>query len=132
MFAQMISDLKNGSLPDTTLLRKRFDAALVKKIGVIRTPYPFWPTDTKINPSAKHLLWAAVLLDDQENFRMVEAIISSELEEKQKAKGQTYSNHDLASKTAQLLHTYIHDLIELAPTEIFREELKNKTTKIVT
>ncbi|MEJ2333544.1 MAG: hypothetical protein P8Y08_12315 [Desulfobulbaceae bacterium] len=31
MFEQMVSALKNGTFPDTNLLRKRFAAALVKK-----------------------------------------------------------------------------------------------------
>ena len=66
MFEQMVSDLKNEKLPESTLLRKRFEAALVKKLGVIKTPYSFWPVDKKINPSTKELLWAAVLLHDKE------------------------------------------------------------------
>ena len=59
MFSEMISMLKQGKEIDLDLLRKRFDRALVKKIGVLRTPYPFWTSDPKINPLAKELLWRA-------------------------------------------------------------------------
>jgi hypothetical protein len=130
MFAQMVSALKNATLPEMSLLRKRFDAALVKKMGVIRTPYSFWPADTKINPSAKQLLWAAILLHDKENFSVAAAIISAELEEKQKAKGQPDSIPALAAKVHLLLQTYIHEFIELAPDETFKTNLRHWAEEI--
>jgi len=131
LFEQMVSALTGGDLPDTNLLRKRFAAALVKKIGVIRTPYSFWPADTKINPPAKQLLWAAILLHDMENFRVVEAIISTELEEKNRAKGQSESIHALNVNVQQLLQNYIHEFIELAPNESFKETLRNIAKELV-
>ena len=131
MFEQMVSALTGGDLPDTNLLRKRFAAALVKKIGVIRTPYSFWPADTKINPPAKQLLWAAILLHDMENFRVVEAIISTELEEKNRAKGQSESIHALNVNVQKLLQNYIHEFIELAPNESFKETLRNIAKELV-
>jgi len=126
MFDQMVSDLKNGIFPEKSLLRKRFDAALVKKMGIIRTPYSFWPIDRKINPPAKELLWAAILLDDIENFRVVEAVIASELEEKQKAKGLSESFHSLSGKVNQLIQEYISEFVDLAPTVILRDKLERK------
>jgi hypothetical protein len=131
LFEQMVSALTGGDLPDTNLLRKRFAAALVKKIGVIRTPYSFWPADTKINPPAKQLLWAAILLHDMENFRVVEAIISTELEEKNRAKGQSESIHALNVNVQKLLQNYIHEFIELAPNESFKETLRNIAKELV-
>jgi hypothetical protein len=131
MFDQMVSDLKKGIFPENRLLRKRFDAALVKKMGVIRTPYSFWPADRKINPSAKELLWAAIILDDMDNFRVVEAVIVSELEEKQKAKGLPENFYSLAAKVKQLLQEYINEFVELAPTETLREELERKSKQFL-
>ena len=132
MFEQMVSDLKNGTLPENKLLRRRFDAALVKKMGVIKTPYSFWPADPKINPPAKQLLWAAILLHDEENFRVVEAIISSEVEEKLRAKGQKDSLPVLAAKIQQILQSYIHEFVELGPSESFRENLKRTAAELFT
>ena len=126
MFEQMVSALKNGTLPDANLLRKRFAAALVKKMGVIRTPYSFWQADTKINPPAKQLLWAAILLNDKENFSVVEAIISTELEEKQRAKGQPDSTQSHTAKVQQILQAYLLEFIELAPSQTFKENLRHK------
>jgi hypothetical protein len=130
MFAQMVSTLKAGALPEMNLLRKRFDAALVKKMGVIRTPCSFWTADTKINPPAKQLLWAAILLRDAENFSVVEAIISTELEEKQRAKGQPHSIQALSVKVQQLLQEYIREFVELAPDETFRENLRRRAEEL--
>lgn len=130
MFEQMVSDLKNEKLPESTLLRKRFEAALVKKLGVIRTPYSFWPADRKINPSTKELLWAAVLLHDKENYRMIEAVILSELEEKMRAKGLQNSTHDLTDKVEQTMQDYIAELLGLAPSEVFKKKLQQKVQAI--
>lgn len=130
MFEQMVSDLKNEKLPESTLLRKRFEAALIKKLGVIRTPYSFWPADRKINPSTKELLWAAVLLHDKENYRMIEAVILSELEEKMRAKGLQNSTHDLTDKVEQTMQDYIAELLGLAPSEVFKKKLQQKVQAI--
>jgi len=130
MFERMVSDLKNKKLPESTLLRKRFEAALIKKLGVIRTPYSFWPADRKINPSTKELLWAAVLLHDKENYRMIEAVILSELEEKMRAKGLQNSTHDLTDKVEQTMQDYIAELLGLVPSEVFKKKLQQKVQAI--
>ena len=131
MFEQMVSDLRNEKLPECTLLRKRFEAALIKKLGVIRTPYSFWPADIKINPSSKQLLWAAILLDDVENFRIVEAIITSELEEQLRAKGEHDSPHILSSKVQQLISDYGREFVELAPSKAFKKNLISKLEELI-
>jgi len=126
MFDQMISDLKKGVIPDNYPLRNRFETAMVKKMGVIRTPYSFWPADRKINPSTKELLWAAILLHDNENYRIIEAILSSELEEKQRARGLQTSSNDLNHKAEQVMQDYVTDFLRLAPSEAFTKVLQQK------
>jgi hypothetical protein len=126
MFDQMISDLKKGIIPDNYPLRNRFETAMVKKMGVIRTPYSFWPADRKINPSTKELLWATILLHDNEHYRIIEAIISSELEEKQRAKGLQTSSNDLNHKAEQVMQDYITEFLRLAPSEAFTKVLQQK------
>ncbi len=126
MFDQMVSDLKNGIIPESGLLRRRFEVALIKKIGVIQTPYSFWPADKKINPSAKELLWAAILLHDKENYKIIEAIISSELEEKQRTKRLQNCTSDNAGKLKLTMQNYIAELIALAPSEPFKKTLQQK------
>lgn len=130
MFSEMVTDLKQGRLPEKKSLQKRFAIALVKKLGVIRTPYLFWPADTKINPSTKHLFWAAILLHDKENLAVVETIVLTELEEKLRARGQTGNSEFIRKEAGQILHTFIQEFIELAPDEISKENLKNHVEEL--
>jgi len=131
MFEQMVIKLQNGSIPKKDDLSSRFEFALVKKLGVIRTPYQFWPNDPKINPLTKHLLWATILLNDVENYRIVEAIISSELDKKQKAAGLPYSLKDLRAKVKQIRMTYIREFVEVGPDETFNNELQKMARELV-
>ena len=130
MFGQMVDDLKMGRLPEIYPLRKRFELALIKKMGVIKTPYSFWPGDTKINPPTKQLLWASILLHDKENFGMVAAIISAEVEEKQRAKGKSAGIGEINSIVNELLESYIQEFIGLAPDDAFRETLMLKAAEL--
>ena len=122
MFAEMVAELKNGVLPEGGLLRKRFDRALVKKLAVIKTPPSFWTADKKINPGAKELLWAAILLEDRDNRMLVEGIIATEIEEKRKASGQAMAPVPAPALTV----LFIDELLQLAPSEEFRRVLKQK------
>ena len=131
MFDEMVSLLKQGEMVQSGLLRKRFDRALIKKLGVIKTPYSFWSSDKKINPSSKELLWAAILLNDTENYKIVEAVISSELAEKLRAKGMQKNIEALSNQASGLMRDYIAEFLELAPSGTFKKKLL-QYVKIVT
>ena len=122
MFDEMVALLKQGKMVQLDLLRKRFDRALVKKLGVINTPYSFWSSDKKINPAAKELLWATVLLEDRDNFMLVEGIIVTELDEKNKASG--HYNESISGK--QVTGEFVRELLQLAPSAQFRDFLEHK------
>ena len=123
----MVSALKMGVVPEVNLLRKRFDRAMIKKLGVIKTPYSFWTADKKINPAAKELLWAAVLLEDRENFVLIAGIIATEMDEKSKASGQSTTPLTGPETT----ETYISELLQLAPSEQFRQLLRHKIARTI-
>jgi hypothetical protein len=125
MFAEMIVQLQSGVLPDSNLLRQRFDRALVKKLGVIKTPPSFWTADKKINPASKELLWAAILLEDRENYQLVEGIIATEIVEKSRASGRSR----LPVSAEKTIKSYISELNQLAPTERFSQTLLQKIKK---
>ncbi|MGW8287061.1 MAG: hypothetical protein ACWGOD_02385, partial [Desulfobulbales bacterium] len=61
---------------------------------------------------------------DSENFKIVEAIITSELEEKQKVKGHTETLPSLTVKVDQLLQQYLNEFIELASDRTFKNKLQ--------
>ena len=122
MFEQMVSELKKGILPEISLLRKRFNLALVKKLGVIKTPCSFWTSDKKINPATKELLWAAILLEDRDNYMLVEGILATEIEEKRKASGLSHA----PVSGPVMTESFINELIHLGPSEQFRQLLQQK------
>lgn len=78
MFSEMVAQLNKGQLPVEKELRARLEAAVVKKMGVLKTPYLCWSSDTKINPLTKHMLWAAILLGDREKVGLITGIIAAE------------------------------------------------------
>ena len=130
MFEEMVSLLKQGKSPQTNLLRKRFERALVKKIGVINTPYSLWTSDPKINPRTKELLWAAILLEDKKNFRLLIDIAAVEAKEKKRASGKS-DEFTLTDENSRLIgDEFIKALLKLAPTEEFRIQLQQKVDKI--
>ena len=119
MFSELISQLKKGTLPDPTSLKKRFDAALIKKIGVLRQPYMLWSADQKINPSAKHLLWAAILLENHENFKLIEGIIATEELERQKKTAQPVET---------IIQSHLDELQSLSLSVDLTDTLQKKLT----
>lgn len=126
MFEEMVSLLKQGRIIDLDLLRKRFDRALVKKIGVINTPYSFWTSDPKINPRTKELIWAAILLEDNINFRLLLDIAATEANEKKRASGHSAGIAGSEKIDSLIGAETVKELAELAPTEEFRQILQQK------
>jgi len=131
VFDEMVAQLKKGEMVPKDPLRKRFDRAMVKKLGVLKTPYSFWPSDKKINPSAKELLWAAILLADKGDFRLTEGIIATEVAEKQKASGQYIVQSDIAQSSKRITSACIDEFLALAPSEDFRKILENKINNLL-
>ena len=122
MFDEMVSLLKKGEMVQLDLLRKRFDLALIKKIGVIKTPYSFWSADKKINPASKELLWAVILLEDKKDYMLVEGIITTELDERQKVSGQSNNNPSVQ----KVIDIFIREFFQLSPSVKFRKFLEQK------
>lgn len=75
MFTKMIQLLESGVLPASAELKIRLQPALAKKSGVLQQPRPCWSNDPKINPDTGHMLWAAILLADQELIGMTVAML---------------------------------------------------------
>ncbi len=82
MFTEIFSQLEQGKLPDLSLLRRRFDLAMTKKLGVVKLPPAFWMQDSKINPRSDHLLQAALLLGDRERCDLALSVLAVEIAEK--------------------------------------------------
>lgn len=84
MFSMMLEDLARGVQPEVGILKQRFDAAMTKKLAVVKLPPAFWTSDPKINPRADHLFWASLLIGDRERVDLAISVIAAELEESSK------------------------------------------------
>lgn len=88
MFTKMINALRQGELPQEPELAKRLSLAVVKKLGILQAPYLCRSSDQKINPSAVHLLWSAILVGDEEKvFLTADLAWTEELERRPQQQG---------------------------------------------
>jgi len=127
MFDEMISSLKKAKLPKNDVLRNRFNAAVIKKMAVLKMPHTFWQSDNKINPAIEHLFWAAIMLEDQDNFNLVEGLAFAECQEKVRLKD---NSEDLPSME-EISAGPLKKLLDLAPEKSFRKILLEKIRKTI-
>ncbi len=114
MFSEMIAGLRCGILPEPGPLRGRCHAAITKKLAFVRLPPVYWETDPKRNPDTRHLLWAILLLRDEDMLDILKGIILMEQAERQ--------GLSLEAFMAQSLST----LFDLAPEPHFRRLLEER------
>jgi hypothetical protein len=126
MFSDMIHALRQNRLPEVAPLKARLRAAIVKKTAILRQPYLFWPQDTKINPPARHLLWAAVLLQDKENFELAGDILAMEMLESTEARHLP----DPATLRPQLVSEQLDELISIVSDHNLKTLLLEKIATI--
>jgi len=123
MFTDVIADLNRSKMPEPVNLKKRFDFALTKKMGVVRLPPAFWMQDSKINPRSDHLLWASLLLLDRGRIELAIAILEEELDEIACTKGCPSAN-----SMEQMVEDAINKLLQQMPDREqrakFREDLR--------
>ncbi len=130
MFSEMIRDLKNGKLPKIVPLKKRLQFAVIKKLGVIQQPYLFWPPDPKQNPPATHILWAALILEDNENVRLAADIIKHEHHERMAAKSGGQSKGQGILKRETIIQSAVQELTDLLPPDSLQANIEDKIRKV--
>lgn len=130
MFSEMIKDLKNGTLPEITPLQKRLQFAITKKLGVIKQPYLFWPPDPKQNPPATHILWAALILEDNDNVNLAADILMQEHNERMAAKAGGQSKGQSLLKRQAIIQTTLEELKDLLPPDSLQPIIQKKIRKI--
>ena len=122
----MIDQIKEGELPSAEGLSTLLKVALVKKQGVLQQPPASWNSDPKINTDADHLLWAAILLGQEEEILAAAGRFISELTGRP-GKIEPGGEYDR-------LYEKLGELEKLAPQPEFGELLKkmiNRTRKII-
>ena len=123
MFSRMIACLQKGEFPSAEELGPRFQAAVIKKMGVLKQPFLCRTQDKKINPSRKEMLWAAFVLKDRESVETVVSLITSEEYDSWKSRKGQAETSDLSRQVEQQVSRYVEEFYTLAPDEDFKEKL---------
>ena len=92
MFTEILEGVATGRKPDDSLMRRWFDLALIKKLGVVKTPPSFWVADPKINPPGDQLFWIALLLADEGRLEAAVSILAIEFVE-QRHEQETFQDY---------------------------------------
>ncbi len=108
MFAEMLSGIRLGQLPDPTLLRGRCHAAITKKLAFVCLPPVYWETDPKRNPDTAHLFIAVLLLNEPDMLEILKGIILMEQAERGGISLDEFMRQSLT------------DLLEMAPDPQFK------------
>ncbi len=126
MFAHMAYLLQSGETPPPETIRPRLNAALVKKLAVIRQPYSFWSSDPKSNPRTRHMLWATVLLEDKVNYGVVCGILALEEQERARVRqGETS-----VPSVDRLAASAISDLLEIIADKPNEQDIRRRIVGI--
>jgi len=127
MFSEFFHDLGSGKMINFNLLKCRFDVAMTKKMGVVTLPPAFWMQDPKINPRTDHLLWAALLLGDQDRVALAFSALAVEHDEQQKRRAV-----DERESMAEVLDRSLQQLFDLLPEEnaLQREKMQKLVNNI--
>ncbi len=112
VFSELFDEVARGNTVAPDQLRRIFDIAITKKLGVVKLPPSFWMQDPKINPRVDHLLWAALLLDDGERVALAFSALAVEHEEQQKKKSP-----EEREPIGRVLDQYLQQLLTLLPQE---------------
>ncbi len=112
MFTELFDEISRRKAYDPGRLKRLFDIAMTKKLGVVKLPPSFWMQDPKINPRADHLLWAALLLDDAERVALAFSALAVEYEEQQQKKPP-----EEREPIGLVLDRYLQQLLALLPEE---------------
>jgi len=123
MFTEMLDTLRDSRMPDQELLRKRFDFAVTKKMGIISLPSAFWMGDQKINPRTDHLFWAALLLRDRQRIDLAFTVLSVELAEKSRLQGNECLGM-AARKARDLVRQLLDEIADPEAGQQLEQELK--------
>lgn len=126
MFTEMIASLQHGEMPEQAALQGRLRAAMVKKLAMLRLEYQFRHNDSKINPDTGQMVWAAVLLGDQQSLDLLADILLTEWLDQAQFSPTSLpapTNHDL-------LHKHIQDLRHLTDRTPLSEQIHTSIEKI--
>ncbi|PLX47938.1 MAG: hypothetical protein C0613_12325 [Desulfobulbaceae bacterium] len=126
MFTAMLHDLHQGREPDPARLKQRLQIGLVKKKAVMRLQRQFHHNDSKINPDSEHLLWAALLLEDNEALETVAEILITEAHEQHEARRGALDRAAAPPSVEEILGQAVRCLLAATAGTPLQETIKKK------
>lgn len=112
MFSEMIAGLRCGILPEPGPLRGRCHAAITKKLAFVRLPPVYWEADPKRNPDTRHLLWAILLLGDENMLDILKGIIIMEQAEREGLSLDEFMEQSLKALSDLAPYPFVRRLLE--------------------
>lgn len=125
----MIEDLKKGLTPDQGPLRQRLQAAMVKKLAMMRLQREFQHNDSKINPNSEHMLWAAILLEDDEAIETLITILITEAHDQYEAQRGAMDARRTPPESPEVVHSSLQRLLTISSGTKINNLLKYKIKK---
>lgn len=122
----MIAALHNKEMPEPATLLKRYDFAMIKKLGIIKLPPAFWMRDPKINPRSDHLFWAALLLKDRKRIDMALSIMAVE-----QAETTSMDGDECRQKVVGMAAELIEELLEQFADTTLRRQFARELPRLV-
>lgn len=129
MFSTMIENLQKGIEPEPAPLRLRLQAAMVKKLAMMRLQHEFQHNDSKINPIAEHMLWAATLLEDDEALETLVTILITEAHDRFEAQRGAMNAPQTPPELAEVLGASLDRLLAISRDTKLNQTLKLKIKK---
>ena len=129
MFSEMIKDLQSGSEPALPPIRQRLQAAMVKKLAMMRLNKEFQHNDSKINPETEHMLWAAILLEDHDAVETLASILLTEAYDRYEAQRGAMDAPTSPPDPNDVLSSCAHKLVTISSQNKLQKLVKEKIQK---
>jgi hypothetical protein len=124
MFTEMITALKENTIPKESSIKGRLNIALIKKEAILNLPKNFHVADPKINPRPDHMIWAAVLLKDKDLFDITTSIFLTEIDIQQTTAGTDQKDQAIR------LEKILRELLSLPSENQIKNIINNSITAI--
>ncbi len=102
---------------------------MIKKLAMMRLQREFQHNDHKINPNTEHMLWAAILLENDGAMETLATILITEAHDRFDAQRGAMATRRTPPDLAELLHESLDTLLSISRDTKINQLLKQKAQK---